>query len=183
MELTELKISRTYAFSFVKAAKEKKNISGFLDQLEKICDIFKQNQSLIDFLVNPLIKLAQRKDMIESILKKAGIENEIINFLFVLIENGRIKLLEKILFFVRKLAKQEMGIISGTIFSVQELGPDTKKQLKSLLEKRYNQIVELKYELKPEIIGGILIHLDNHIIDYSVKGDLRRLQEALKQEG
>lgn len=181
--MTELKISRTYASSFVKAAKEKKCVKKFMDQLGDVSGILKKNSGLLAFLRNPLVKAEKRLEVVESILIKLDIENEVINFINTLIENGRINLLEKILFFVVRLSQRELGIFKGTVFSAQDLDISVKKQLKSVLENKFKMNIELVFELKPEILGGMVIHLDNHIIDYSLKGALQQLKESLKQEG
>ena len=51
-----------------------------------------------------------------------------------------------------------------------------QKNLEELLSKK----VIIKYKIKPEILGGLIIRYESDIIDDSIKGKLSRIETAMK---
>lgn len=183
MELNENKLANRYAASLVDIAAEKKELPTYVRELGAVCDIFDRNKELYRFAENPLIVFSEKQKVFKDILKPLKPSVEIMRFINLLAENSRVSLLPKIKFFFEQMAETILKESTAIVYSTTELDKQTRDQLKKQLEKQFNVAIDIKVEIKPEIIAGLVIHVRNQVIDCSIKGELERIRQALKQEG
>jgi len=183
MEINEGKLAQRYAVSLIDAATEKKQIKEFLDQLTGINGVFSDNPEFFKFMQNPLVSVSEKKAAVKSVFKSTGLLNEISNFLYVLVDNNRINLIDKILFFFNMMYQDAMNVSTAVLYSATKLDETAKKSLSGRMEKFFDKKIELKYELDPGLLGGLVIKMNNQVIDYSIKGQLDCMKQALKKEG
>ncbi len=183
MEINEGKLAQRYAISLIEIATENKQTKEFLDQLTGINDVFSANPELLRFMKNPLIAVADKKNVMKDVFKSAGFLDEINNFLYVLVDNDRVHLVDKILFFFHMMYQDAMNVSSAVLYSAVKLDDTVRKPLSTRLEKFFDKKINLKYQIDPGLLGGVLIKMNNQVIDYSIKGQLDCMKQALKKEG
>jgi len=61
-----------------------------------------------------------------------------------------------------------------------ELGPDELQALKEILERRFQQELELEVSLDPSILGGVWVRVGDTVIDGSLQGRLETLRHHLR---
>ena len=64
--------------------------------------------------------------------------------------------------------------------TVAELSDAQKKKLTSAMEKYTGKKVVVDYQIRPELLGGLLIECDSKVIDDSIKGKIDRLTLLMK---
>jgi len=64
--------------------------------------------------------------------------------------------------------------------SVKELSKKQDKDLQNNLKKLLSKDVIIKYEIKPEILGGLIVQYDDNIIDDSLKNKLYLIEKMMK---
>lgn len=64
--------------------------------------------------------------------------------------------------------------------TVRELSAAQDKKLRANLEKMLSRKVVVKYEIKPELLGGLVIKFNSNMIDDSLKSKLNRLELVMK---
>lgn len=67
--------------------------------------------------------------------------------------------------------------MEGLLITAYKLDDDTVKKIEQKFSKHTRQIVELKQEVDRSLIGGFVVHIRNHLYDYSIK---RRLDDMRK---
>ena len=183
MEINEGKLAQRYAVSLIETATEKKQTKEFLDQLTGINGVFSDNPDFFKLMKNPLVSVSEKKATMKDVFKSTGIINEINNFLYILLDNDRINLIDKILFFFKMMYQDAMNISTAVLYSAIKLDEKAKKSLSERLEKFFDKKIELKYEIDPSLLGGVVVKMNNQVIDYSIKGQLDCMKQALKKEG
>ena len=61
-----------------------------------------------------------------------------------------------------------------------DLSEEQKNNLVSAMESYLGNKVVVKYQIKPEILGGLVIECGTKLIDDSIKGKLERLELLMK---
>src|SRR3990167_6176832 len=162
-------IARPYAkaaFETAKKANQSSTWSLMLKQLS--CIVQDADMKLV--LDNPQLTKTQLSDFIISCLHKItgnGSENGfslIENFIRILAEKKRLKLLPVI----SKLFEQDCATESGHLFLVvtspYEMDAMMRKNTQEKLEKQFNLICEIEYQVDPSLIGGLLVRSEKWVL-------------------
>lgn len=67
--------------------------------------------------------------------------------------------------------------MEGLLITAFKLDDDTVKKIEEKFSKQVRANVELKQEVDRSLVGGFVVHLRNHLYDYSIK---RRLDDMKK---
>ena len=66
------------------------------------------------------------------------------------------------------------------VFSAFPLGAEEKALITRSLEKRFNASVELRTEVRPSLIGGVVAESEGQEIELSINGQLKGLADRLE---
>ncbi len=104
--------------------------------------------------------------------------NQVIdNFIKVLKNNGDLGRYEQIITAYEELDRKQKGLVAG------EITVATKKQVNAKLLDNLNKLagkqVELKLNTDESILGGVIIKLEDTLIDASIKNQLKNLKQSL----
>lgn len=172
-------LDRRYAFALYKTCNKAGNVDLVLKQLKEIVDELEVNEGLRKIIKNPQIKNYNKKLIFKEMFE-GDIEKELLNFLLLLIDKGRILYLkEKYIQFSQIILKRNNTVIvkAKTVIPLNE---DQRNQLIAILQKKYNHIVILKEDIDKSLIGGILITVGNEVLDGSIKGRLEEIRERIE---
>lgn len=103
------------------------------------------------------------------------------NFVKILVENNDLRLFDQITeeFHILDLAKK--GILQAHVKSAHPLNKDNEKAIIEELNKLAKKKIELKTEVDEKLIGGVVIQMDDQMIDLSTKNQLEQLKNNLTQ--
>lgn len=102
------------------------------------------------------------------------------NFVHILAENGRLLLLPEISELFEDLKAQHEKTADVTVVSAFEVSDEERQQLAEALKRHLQKEIELTTEVDQTLLGGVVIHADDTVIDNSVRGKLVKLSHALK---
>lgn len=108
------------------------------------------------------------------------LSSEMVNFLHLLIEKNRILNVVKIYEVFQKLYAEHNNILQVRVVSAYSLSQDEQERLRQSLHKKYKHTIDLCLEVKADLIGGLVIYIDDKVIDASVIGQLQRLSKLLR---
>jgi F-type H+-transporting ATPase subunit delta len=103
-------------------------------------------------------------------------KQNIINFLKILHRNRQFNIIDKVIKELDKLIKEKNDILEIDVVSAVKI---EEKELVKLLEKKLKKKIELKSNIDKEIIAGLIIKINDLLIDGSVKTQLRLLNNKL----
>ncbi|HTL39483.1 MAG TPA: ATP synthase F1 subunit delta [Methylomirabilota bacterium] len=101
------------------------------------------------------------------------------NFAKLLAENNDLRLFENIAEEFHTLELARDGIKQVEITSAHSLSPDREKEIIKTLNHLVGSKVEIKKKIDEGVIGGVMIQVDDKILDTTVKGQLEQLKDNL----
>ena len=177
--MAESVVSLTYGAALYEAAKDVGKVEQILDEVKQLSSLIEGNEEISDFLNSPAIAPKEKKDVVEKTLKGIFCD-EIINFVFVLIDKGRTGEVKRIARHYRRLYDQDAGVAEGVIYSVVPLKDEQLHRFEGEMSRLLQKKVKLKNRIDKKLIGGIKIQVDGKMIDQSYQHDLYRLLKELE---
>ena len=101
------------------------------------------------------------------------------NFVQTLSEVGRLPLFPQIAEQFETLKAEQEKTVEVEITSAYELTSEQQTNLAQALQKRLNREIKIQTQVDQSLIGGVLIHAGDTVIDGSVRGKLAKLAEAM----
>ena len=174
IDIKNLKIAKRYSQALAQSAKD--NIDEVLYNLKTINEAIFDNQELKTFFLHPVISLKDKKETLKSTLENK-VDDLTLNFIETLLDENRFSIFRTILELFKKEAdiiknKQEVEIISAV-----KINDDYKKQLEEKLKQKLNKDIIPNYNLDENIIGGLIVKIEDKVVDLSLKSKF----EALKR--
>ena len=173
-------IANRYAEALFQLSEEENITKEIYNELHSVLNIIKSNKDLDNVLKSPLVAKAEKVQLIETLFNNK-INNNLKNFLKILVEKGRISSLKSIELTFKQLLNEKNNVIEGTVISAIPLTDEKVKELEKTLSKKYNKNVTLENEVDESILGGVLVRLGNTQIDGSVKTRLNNIKDQLSQ--
>ncbi len=132
-------------------------------------------------LTNPVYSEAQRRALVSELAKKMGVSVLFANFLGLLVDKERIGELEMIARVYRELLDEKVGRVRAVVTSALPLSQDDLARVRDALAAATRKSVMLEAKTDPSIIGGLVAQVGNTVWDGSLKTQLERLRDDLKQ--
>ena len=172
-------VARVYAEALVDVAKEKGKLDAIGEELAQFTEALEADREMQVFFFSPYFSSAEK---IEG-LKKAvsGADEELLNFLELLIEKGRMTEIFRIRSRFEQLWKQENKRLDVTVTSAVELDPSVVEKVGSEVERQTGQKVDLASRVDGEILGGIVLQVGNKVLDASIRSRLEKLRKSVAQ--
>jgi F-type H+-transporting ATPase subunit delta len=111
--------------------------------------------------------------------KPADLDKVLDNFAKVLVENGDLRVFEEIAEEFHKLELKAKGIKQVEVISAHPLDSSTERQVLDEMNRLANSKVQIKKKIDENLIGGVVIRMDDLEIDASVKNNLKQLKDNL----
>ena len=70
-------------------------------------------------------------------------------------------------------------ILEAEVISAHKLTSENLEKIRKKLESRYSKKIKINNQVDPSIIGGLIIKVDNRVIDASISGKLEKLSHSL----
>ena len=171
--------ARVYAEALFDVAKEKGKLDAIRDELAQFADALDGDHELQVFFFSPYFSSAEK---IEGLRKAvSGADEELLNFLELLIEKGRMTEIFRIRSRFEQLWKQENKRLDVTVTSAVELDPAVVEKVGSEVERQTGQKVDLASRVDGEILGGIVLQVGNKVLDASIRSRLEKLRKSVAQ--
>lgn len=121
---------------------------------------------------------ADRQSQLDSVLPD-GIEGRVRNFLYTLLKNGDIALLDRILLNLTRLSEKGPDVEIARVTTAVELTESEKQAFRERLIAKYGSNTDVDFEIDESIIGGVIVQVGDQIIDGSVLTKLDAFRERL----
>ena len=172
-------IARVYAEALFGAAKDKGKLDVIREQLGQFADALADTGDLQLFFFSPYFSSAEKEEGLKKSIADA--EPELVNFLELLIDKGRMTEVFRIRRQFEELWKHENRRIDVTVTSAVELDRAVVEKVGEEIERQTGQKVELASRVDGEILGGIVLQVGNMVLDASIRARLEKLRKSVAQ--
>jgi F-type H+-transporting ATPase subunit delta len=169
-------IARPYAKAAFEFAEENKLLTPWLNFLQALSPITQQ-RVVRKALLNPTIDKNKIVDLFVEAMGELPLGVE--NFLRLLATKHRLNLLSRITELFRQYYSRQEKVLAVNVSTAVGLTEKQHQHLLALLEKHFGKAIEMKTQVKEELLGGVEIRAEDLVIDASVRGKLARLAQAL----
>ncbi|MCF6357618.1 MAG: ATP synthase F1 subunit delta [Draconibacterium sp.] len=175
-------IAVRYAKAFFATAKEKDLLEILKTDIKLVFDVCNESADFILLLESPIVKTSKKSELISSIFKEK-INELTLSFLLLIATNKREVHIPGICRNFLGLTRKDQNIKSALLTTASEINSESIKKIEELLGKELNATIELSTKVKPEIVGGLILRLDDKQYDASISTQLKKIkQELLESE-
>lgn len=178
--MSNTKAARRYAHSLLDVCVEHKLTEKVVDDCRLISQTLKDSRELNLFLKSPIIKDDKKLSVLLEVFGKK-IQNLTIEFIKIVVRKNRIQILDDIAQQFIEAYNAYAGIIQVHVDSASELSATQHKQIIKALESKTGKKVELSTAIKPELLGGITVKINDTVTDGSIKHKLETLDSLFKK--
>jgi len=174
-------IARRYAKALVQIAAEESAVEKFHGELARIEGVFAESPELGSLLSNPAYGIEAKLETLKEVAGKLQLSGTIGNFLLLLQERNRLGCLPQIIAFYSELADELSGVLRPVVTTALPLDDGKVAEIKAALEKSTGKKIDLKVEVDPALIGGLITRIGDKVLDGSVKTQLTRIEDILQK--
>lgn len=173
---------KRYTHGLVNALEDDAEFRRVGGDLEGFAGLASSKEDLRLALANPFLNVRKRASIVEEILGLMACHEKTKRFLGLLVEHGRLDLLEEIRAALPQAWNEKRGVMTYAAVSAVPMTDAQKDRLKAALERLEKKPVSIVARIDPGIIGGLAVMKGNIVYDASIEGDLLKLKEKI-QEG
>ena len=169
-----------YAKSIFLLAEEKNIVEEIRNDIQLVESAFSAFPDLKESIDNPVLNTSIKKSILTDIFKDKLNEYSF-NFLLLILDNKREGSFYDIFRDFDDIYRKSKNIEKAKITSVEKLDKDTVESILKTLEASFNTNVELEEEVNADLIGGLIIQVEDKKYDFSIAGKLSKIDAELKQ--
>ncbi len=177
-DIKNKKIARKYSNALLEMAIDKNIVSKVYDDLTFVCETLNSNKQLEVVFYNPVISVNDKKDIIEKLFS-VHIDKITLDFLSLLIEANRTDALNEVLNQYSTSCNEYNNVVKPLIISAIELNENQKNRIIEKLQNKMTKTIQPEYQINPDIIGGLVIEINDMTIDCSLKTKFDNMKKQL----
>lgn len=170
-------ISDRYAEALFSLAVENNAVDKYEEQAKLVLDTITVDKEILKILTHPDINGEDKMNILVQAFKDIT-DDDIMGLFSIIIRKNREKQIVDILKIFLEKVKKYNGISDAVVESAIPLSSEKLKIIEIKLTNKLNKQVVAKSVVVPELLGGLRISIDGHILDKTVK---RQLEDMKKQ--
>ena len=150
-----------------------------LQQLRSFEAALESSAELRNALITPAVSLGRKRAVagrISGVLKLSQIAR---NFLYVLVDHGRIASLSDVLHRFELIVDERLGFARAEVVSARQLNEAQRSALSGQLERLTGKRIRMRFAVDESLIAGVVARIGSTVYDGSVRGQLATLGHRL----
>lgn len=169
----------TYGNALFELALEENKIDALYEEVQALIELLKENMDLIKILEHPRIDKDEKKKIVEDTFGNR-VSDEITGLMVMVVEKEHISNILDILNYFIKLVKKQKNIGVASVTSAIDLSDSQKAAIEQkLIETTNYDTMEIAYSVDKSLIGGLVIRIEDRVVDSSIKTKLDKLSKTL----
>lgn len=172
----------TYADALFRAARERNELEGVLEDLNGFVETLEESEELRLFFFSTQIAEREKRRAIDALTENMRLSTR--NFLKVLSDNGRAEIIPDVARRYEELVEEHLGRVEVQLVTAVEMSEETLDSLKDRLGRILEgREVVLETSVNPELLGGAVFRFDGSMVDGSIRGQLESLRKNMTERG
>ncbi|MCC6810005.1 MAG: ATP synthase F1 subunit delta [Deltaproteobacteria bacterium] len=169
-----------YARALLEVTEERKETDKAAEALNALVHARTHSKELAHVMLDPRMK-DERMAVLTTLAEKVSAPAAIVSLLRTLDAAERLDDLQAISTAFVKLADQKAGRVRGHVTSAAELADAEKKKISESLTAAIGKKVAVDFAVDASLIGGVSVKIQDLVWDGSLKTQLERLRQSLRQ--
>ena len=170
------RVDKIYGDAYISVKTDEDDLLEALEEAKAVKEILDSNTDFVNFLNHPQIT-KEEKNVFDG-----RVSDDMTGFLMIIIKKGRFKEFDGIFTYIISNIKRQLGIGALHVTSAMPLSQEQKdKILKKVIASSEYQKLEVTYETDKDIIGGLILRMDDRIVDNSIRTKLDSMGRYLSQ--
>jgi F-type H+-transporting ATPase subunit delta len=175
-------ISDRYAKALADSVADDSELEAVASELVEFVKLFHDHPEIPRFANNRAIPRKVREQLLESVLDRVKLKPVTRRFLLVLVDRGRLGLLEPMSSSFAELVDERLDRAEAFVTTAVPLDDKQRERLQSRLSELTGKTVRLEEQHDPGIIGGTIVRLGTTVIDGSIRVFLKEMRKELVAE-
>lgn len=178
--MSQSTVARRYATALYQEADDTGVLEDVDDDVLMLRESLEPNSELSRFFESPVIPKGKKHSVIQSLLGDR-VEPLLVNFLRLLVRKDRETMTTSILDAYQTLRDEQLGIVDADVTVAQPLADEDEEHLVDVLEEQTGKSVRLHLSEDPDLLGGLIVRIGDHVFDGSVRNRLSALHDRLRE--
>ncbi|MEA4948084.1 MAG: F0F1 ATP synthase subunit delta [Petrimonas sp.] len=168
-------ISTRYATALLDFAIEQNQQERVYSEIKTLLHAYSDVNNFREVLANPAIHVSEKRKLIHTACG-GDISKPLEQFIDLLLKNKREERLQYIALRFLELYRKKFGILNGALITATKVDKPTYNRLKSFIESKTGETLELERQTDASILGGFILQVGDDRLDASVSRQLLRIK-------
>jgi F-type H+-transporting ATPase subunit delta len=147
--------------------------------LASFADLMSSNAELHGALTNPAVPVSAKRQIADVLAGRLNAARPTHKLLILLAERGRLAIVPDLLAVYRERLMEHQQVVSAEVTTAAPLAPDRVTQIQQKLAALTGRTVDMRTNVDPAIIGGVVTRIGSTVYDGSIATQLAKLKERL----
>jgi F-type H+-transporting ATPase subunit delta len=170
-----------YATALFELARDGNAIDAVQTDLERFETLLSESADLFRLVRSPVFSADEQLQALTAVLARAGIGGLAAQFLKLVAANRRLFAARDMVRGFHDLVAVHKGETTAEVTVAEPLKDEHAAALKSALKAVSGKDVELRINVDPAIIGGVVVKLGSRMVDSSLRTKLNAIKQAMKE--
>lgn len=172
-------VSERYVEALFSAANERGVLDEVQSDVEGLIDLLTSSEDLTAYVTDPFILPEQKREAFTSLFQ-GKVQDLTLNFLLLLCEKRRERLLAEMLADYLTLIDERRGVATAEVTSATELSDGQLESLRARLSAYSGKDVRVVASVDSSLGAGFIARLGDQVFDGTLESMVSRLHHALK---
>lgn len=176
--MIERTLVRIYAEAIYEMARDRDAVETIGGELEELERLFGESPEFSSLLLSPNVDREEKKRVMRKVLGGA-ISPLALYFLLTLIDKNREILIPYMAGEYREILDRALNRTDAEVTSAVPLEEELLARIRDVLARALEKEVRLNMKVDPTILGGIVVRVEDRVLDASLLGRFERLRPRM----
>ena len=168
---------QSYAQAILAVASAESNAAQIEDEIYRFSQVLQSSEELKSTLSDASIPSTRRQQIVEDLLD-GQVTQTTVALVSMIVAAGMGSDIKAIADRVVGLGAESRDKAVAEVYSVVDLSSDQQQRLAAALKSATGKDVEMKVIIDESVMGGLLVQIEDEVIDGTVRTRLKQLREA-----
>ncbi|QLG38159.1 MULTISPECIES: F0F1 ATP synthase subunit delta [unclassified Paenibacillus] len=173
-------VAKRYAKALFEVALGQNQVLEVEQELRTVVIAITGDAEIGKFIESPNISEEAKQNVLRTSLD-GKVSEPVLKTVLLLIERGRVELLEDLLNDYVKIEGESLGIADARVYSTYALNDEEQEAVAREFGGRVNKKIRIENIVDPTLLGGLKVAIGDTIYDGSLAGKLERLEQSFNR--
>lgn len=175
-------VARTYADTMLELAGRDDAALAWLEMISEVAGLYATSPRFKAFLDTPRVSADDKRRVLRETFRDQYPEL-FIRFVLILLDKRRQNLLPDIEIACRDLLFERTGRVHASVTFAREADPSFRTEVENQLSAVLGRDVDADFHVDARLIGGMVVRVEDKVLDGSVRRRLKLLRRSLLEQG